>query len=142
MAAKKSTELTALDAGNQPFDPFYTGKVHVVRDVLPVLAGGDGDVCSLLPVPKGYRFMFGIIFPSAADATVTLAIGVDGTAGKYRAAAVTNSVAPQFFGTNAAAAEAPPSGDGANEMETVIVTAAQSASTTAGYVVMRFYAKP
>jgi len=142
MAALKSTELTALDAGNQPFDPFYTGKVHVVRDILPAMAGTTTDTCDLLPVPKGYRFMYGIIFPSAADATVTLAVGVAGTAGKYRAAAVTNSVAPQFFGTNAAAAEAPPSGDGANDMETVVVTAGASASTTAGYVVLRFYAKP
>lgn len=139
MAALNSTEVNALAAGNQPYGPFYGGKIHVMRDTLPVLAGAAVDTCDLLPVPEGYRFMFGLIIAPAADATVTLAIGTVAAPARYRAAAVVNTTLPVLFGLAAAVDDPAPVSPG---VEIVRVSAAAAASTTAGYVILRFYAKP
>ncbi len=138
MAALNSVEVTALAAGTQPYGPFYGGGLFCIRDTLGVVAGGTTDVVTLLPAPEGYRFMYGLILPSAADATVTLAVGVSGTPAKYRAAATVNQTTPLLFGLAASSDDAMPVSPG---VETVIVTAGGAASTTTGYVILRVYAK-
>lgn len=59
-----------------------------------------GDIVSCFRVPAGTRFNIGCLTSSVSLGTSTIAIGVAGNPGKYRAAAVFTAVdTPTFFGT-------------------------------------------
>jgi hypothetical protein len=66
------------------------------------LASGDTNV--LVRIPRGQKFLFGMLNPSVGlGGTATIAIGNSTTAGKYRAAAIANTAeAREIFGLSAA----------------------------------------
>ena len=94
---------------------------------------------SLAKVPAGYRFAFGIINGSATfGGTATVAIGVAGATGKYRAAAIFTAAAPTLFGVSTAADD-----DALTAEETVLLTiaAASLPGSGTGYVDL-YYSAP
>lgn len=49
-------------------------------------------------LPKGSQFLYGILNNSATLGSSTVAIGISGTTGKYRAAATKTTTTPEVFG--------------------------------------------
>jgi hypothetical protein len=102
---------------------FTRGKVRAYTDTITFASQADGSTVVLFGsrVPKGSVFLGGVTSASAtAGATATLAIGISGATGKYRAAAVHTSTAPTLFGVHAAHGVA----STADEQVTVTVAAA------------------
>lgn len=116
------------------------GRVRVFRATIPLDAPNlnstsagtvitSADPVVLARVPAGYRFAGGELVSSVSLGTSTVAIGIAGTTGKYRAAAVFTAVdTPTNFGTAASFAAAPL----AAEEEIIMTTATASLPTTAG----------
>lgn len=116
------------------------GKLRRRRAVLDLslatVAKNSGDINVLTRIPCGEAFAFGVLTASATmGATATIAIGVSGTAGKYRAAAVFTAVdTPTMFGPAATVDDAP-----LTAYEDVILTIAAAALPGAGILVVDIY---
>lgn len=112
------------------------GRVRRFRATVPFDGQASGDTVVLAEVPAGYTFAYGVINPTATfGAAATIAIGVAGTAGKYRAAAVQTATGPQLFGVAGAADDAP-----LTEAERVILTVGVAAlPNSADYAVVDLY---
>lgn len=94
------------------------------------------DTIVLARVPAGYAFAFGVTSASAtAGASATLAIGIAGATGKYRAAAVHTTTAPTLFGLAAAIDDVPL----AAEEEIFITIAVAALPTSADFMVVDLY---
>lgn len=85
--------------------PEYGGTVKIFQATINLATVNGGaavttsDNIALADVPAGYKFLFGIISTSATLGTTTVAIGISGATGAYRAAAVFTTVdTPTFFG--------------------------------------------
>jgi len=116
------------------------GRVRVFRATIPLDAPNlnstsagtvitSADPVVLARVPAGYRFAGGELVSSVSLGTSTVAIGIAGTTGKYRAAAVFTAVdTPTNFGTALGFADPPL----AAEEEIIMTTATASLPTTAG----------
>ena len=74
----------------------FRGTVNLASQAVITVA----DNISLCRIPAGYLFCYGVIVASATlGGVATLAIGITGTTGKYRAAAIFTAVdTPTFFG--------------------------------------------
>lgn len=93
-----------------PYDPALGGRERLFRAVIkldapaltPSTAGtiiNSGDTVKLFTVPPGWRFVRGFLTTSVTLGASTVAIGISGTTGKYRAAAVFTAVdTPTSFG--------------------------------------------
>lgn len=113
------------------------GRVRRFRATIPYAAQGIADDIVLAEVPPGYTFMYGVLTASAtAGASATIAIGVAGTLGKYRTAAIYTAVnTPAVFGNAAAVAEAAPA-----EAQTVLATIGVAAlPDSANYAIVDLY---
>jgi hypothetical protein len=112
------------------------GRVRRFRATVPFAGQGIGDTVVLAEVPAGYTFAYGVMNNTATfGGTATIAIGVAGTAGKYRAAAVQTATGPQLFGLASAADDAP-----LEAAERVILTVAAAAlPTSAEFAVVDLY---
>jgi hypothetical protein len=114
------------------------GRLRRFRATIALAAQADGDTVVLARVPAGYAFAYGIINASATLSTSSVAIGVAGTAGKYRATAVFTAAAPTLFGAVAAVDDAP-----LTDAETVILTNTVAALPGSGTLVVDlFYSAP
>lgn len=113
------------------------GKVVVYQDDITLASQATTDTIQLLKVPVGAKFLYGIITTDTSLGTATAAIGVTGTTGKYRAAAVfTATNTPTLFGVVAAMDDAP-----LTAVETSFITIATAALPASGkLIVQRFYA--
>jgi hypothetical protein len=130
MANNNSTQIANLIA-----DPVVHlrpdeqgGRVRRNYFTATVPTAGVADTMTLTRIPAGVRVMGGRIWFSAAQgAAATTAIGIAGTTGKYRAAAVTNAT------TGFPLAESIVENQGAltTAMETILATNA-AATWTAG----------
>ena len=94
MANANSTQIAAL--ATVPVTHLkpneWGGRVRRAYFDVTVPTTGIGDTMTLCRVPKGARVLGGsFAFSAAQGATATTAIGISGTTGKYRAAAVTNA---------------------------------------------------
>ena len=106
MATTYGTEMTKLRNTTPPEKPdagAVSGKLRVFSETFTMAAQAAGDIIELARLPKGARVLFGVLNASATlGAAATLAIGIAGNTGKYRAAAVhTTADAPVLFGVNA-----------------------------------------
>lgn len=117
------------------------GRVRRFRATVPYDGQASGDDIVLANVPAGYTFMYGVITASAtAGASATIAIGVSGTTGKYRAAATfTTANTPTLFGVASAMDDNPLSSG-----ETVLATVGTAAlpNSTDFLVVDLYYSAP
>jgi hypothetical protein len=112
------------------------GRVRRFRATVPFAGQAIADTVTLAKVPAGYTFAYGVINNTATlGATATIAIGVAGATGKYRAAAIQTATGPQLFGLASAADDAPLAAE-----ETVILTVAAAAlPTSAEFAVVDLY---
>ncbi len=125
-----TTPETKTDGG------IHGGRLRRFRASFNMAAQAAGDDIVLARVPAGYRFAFGIINASATmGASATVAIGISGATGKYRAAAVFTAAAPTLFGVNTAADD-----DALTAEETVLLTVGTAAlpGSGTGYVDLYF----
>ena len=111
------------------------GRLRRFRASFTMAAQASGDTIVLAKVPAGYRFAFGIINASATmGASATVAIGIAGATGKYRAAAVFTAAAPTLFGVSTATDD-----DALTAAEDVLLTIAVAALPGAGTAVVDLY---
>ena len=124
-----TTPNTKADGG------IHGGRLRRFRASFTMASQASGDDIVLAKVPAGYRFAFGIINASATmGASATVAIGVSGNTGKYRAAAVFTAAAPTLFGVSTAADD-----DALSAEETVILTIAVAALPSSGTAYVDLY---
>lgn len=87
-------------------------EVRVFREIITLAAQTTSDTLFLARVPAGYVFLYGILCTTVSLGTSTLAIGITGTTGKYRAAATfTATDTPTLFGPTSALDNDPLSND-------------------------------
>jgi len=116
------------------------GRLRRFRATVEMTAQEAADTIVLANIPPGHSFAYGVITASATlGASATIAIGVAGTAAKYRAAAVfTTANTPTLFGTAAGVAAAPVAAG-----EQVIATIAVATLPSAGsFIVDLYYSAP
>lgn len=114
--------------------------VRIFREVITLASQANTDTILLAKVPAGYLFLFGILITDTSLGSSTLAIGITGSTGKYRAAATfTATNTPTLFGVGAAANSLNPlSAD-----ETIFATTAVAALPSSGTLgVQMYFAKP
>jgi hypothetical protein len=79
-------------------DNAYGSKLQIYRAVITLAAQASGDTIKLFKLPKGCVPILGVINSDQAfGGTATVAIGISGTTGKYRAAALKNTTTPDVF---------------------------------------------
>lgn len=85
----------------------WGGRVRAYHEKIPLAAQATTDTIVIAQVPAGSIFLYGVLLTTVTlGASATIAIGITGTTGKYRTAAVfTTADTPTFFG-NAAASSA------------------------------------
>lgn len=110
------------------------GRVRRFRATVTLASQASGDTIVLAKIPAGYAFAYGVINASATLGTATVAVGISGTAGKYRAAAVFTAAAPTMFGVVGAVDDAPLTAE-----ETVIATVGTAALPSSGTLVVDLY---
>ena len=110
------------------------GRLRRFRATVTMAAQASGDTIVLAEVPAGYVFAYGVLNASATLGTATLAIGVDGTAGKFRAAATFTAAAPTMFGAYTAVDDDPSTGS-----DTVIATIGTAALPSSGTLIVDLY---
>lgn len=117
------------------------GRLRRFRATVDMDGQDSGDTIVLANVPPGHTFAYGVITASATlGASATLAVGVDGTATKYRAAAVfTSANTPTLFGT-AAGVVADPLVNGEQVIATV--GTASLPDSTGYFIVDLYYSAP
>jgi hypothetical protein len=129
VAGYGTSPTTKVDGGIQG------GRLRRFRASFPMAAQASGDDIVLAKIPAGYRFAYGIINASATmGASATIAIGIAGATGKYRAAAVFTAAAPTLFGVSTAADD-----DALTAEETVLATIAVAALPGAGTAYVDLY---
>jgi len=136
MANTFASEVAGLDTtpvGNAN-GALQGGRLRRFRATVTMAAQADGDTITLASVPAGYAFAYGIINASATLGSTTVAIGVSGTAAKYRAAAVFTAAAPTLFGVSTGVDD-PPLTAG----ETVIATLGAAALPGSGTLIVDLY---
>lgn len=118
---------------SQPYDlpspsEGYGGKLVVYLAKITYASQAASDIIKLFKLPKGKLPLFGFLNTSASTSTATLAIGITGTTGKYRAAAArTTANAPEFFGVVSGLGTTPLAAD-----EEVIATVGTAALPSSG----------
>lgn len=145
MAAYFSTDLTGsanqttVPVGFKPAATVVGARLKRLRGSFTYNTQTTSDTLIVGNLPAGATFAFGSITTSASTSTATLAVGITGTTGKYKAAgAVTTTDQPQLFGLASAVALSPLSAE--EQVFVTIGTASLPASGT--LVVDLFYSLP
>lgn len=136
MATLRGTQMTKLNAGTPPAPGFVDGSVRVFCEEVTLAGQATSDTIEVARLPKGAIPLCGVIETDTSFGTSTIAVGIAGDTGKYRAAATfTATDTPTLFGAAAAV------GDALAEEETVFVTIGTAALPGAGTLrVIFFYA--
>lgn len=143
MAAYLSTELggsanqTVAPVGYRPRATVYGARLKRLRATFTLASQATTDTLVLGNLPMGATFAFGVITSSATLGSSTLAIGISGSTGKYRAAAVfTLADTPTLFGPAIVIGAADPA---LAADEQVIGTIAAAALPSSGTLVIDLY---
>lgn len=141
MPAYLSTDLTgsanqtSAPVGYRPAATVVGGRLKRLRGSFTLATQTTSDTLVIGALPAGATFAYGVITSSVTLGTSTVAIGVNGTTGKYRAAAVFTAVdTPTTFGPAARAADAPLAAE-----ETVFATIAVASLPASGTLVVDLY---
>lgn len=81
----------------KPSAPQYAGDLFVYQATITLATQATTDTIVVGYVPPGNAFQFGLLSTDTSLATATIAIGIAGTTGKYRAAAVLTTTNTQAF---------------------------------------------
>ena len=143
MATYLSTELggsanqTSAPVGYKPRASVYGGRLKRLRATVTLASQATTDTLQLGNLPAGAVFAYGVISSDTSLGSSTLAIGITGTTGKYRAAATfTSTDTPTMFGKTA---ETAASDAGLSAEQTVIGTIASAALPSSGTLVIDLY---
>ena len=143
MAAYLSTELggsanqTAAPTGYKPRATVYGARLRRLRGTFTYNSQTTSDTLVVGNLPAGATFAFGVLTASASSGSTTLAIGITGTTGKYRAAAAfTATDTPTLFGLASAVGAADPA---LSAEEQVFVTLAAATAPASGTLVVDLY---
>lgn len=136
MAQTYATEVSGLYdiPATKPSASVVGGRLRRFRATVTLASQADGDTVVLAKVPAGHVFAYGVLTGSASLGSSTVAVGIAGTAGKYRAAATHTATTPTFFGVASAVAAAPLTAE-----ETVILTNTTAALPSSGTLVVDLY---
>ena len=127
-------QATILAADGTPGVGMVNGTVRVSEDQFTMAAQTTSDTIVVGRLPKGAVFLYGVISASATmGASATVAIGITGATGKYRAAAGHTAVVPTLFGVAAAVSER------TTAEEDVFITIAVASLAAAGTVNVQLY---
>ena len=143
MTAYLSTELggsanqTAAPTGYKPRATVCGARLKRLRATFTLATQTTSDTLVVGVLPMGATFAFGVIVSSVSLGSSTLAIGISGTAGKYRAAAAFTAVdTPTLFGPASVIGAADPA---LAADEQVIGTIAAAALPGSGTLVIDLY---
>lgn len=143
MPAYLSTELggsanqTAAPTGYKPRTTVYNGRLKRLRASFTLNTQTTSDTLVIGNLPAGSVFAFGKLTSSVSLGTSTLAIGITGTTGKYRAAAAFTAVdTPTDFGPATQVAQ---SDAGLSADEQVFATIATASLPASGTLVIDLY---
>lgn len=136
MANTFSTEANLLQQQPKqyPNASYAGGRVRRFRNTITLASQAATDTITCQPIPAGHVFCYGVLTSSVSLGSATIAIGVPGTAGKYRADAVHTATVPTLFGTSSAADD-----DFLTATETPIITVSTAALPSSGTLVVDFY---
>lgn len=136
MAETFAAEVAGLDTipSTKSNGALTNARLRRFRATITLASQADGDTVVLADVPAGYAFAFGVLNASATLGTSTIAIGISGTAGKYRASAVFTAAAPTLFGVSSAVDDAP-----LTATERVILTNTTAALPSSGTLIVDLY---
>lgn len=138
MATQYGTQMGRL-RNSAPVDLPLAGDVHgrvrVFNEKLVLASQPTADIVEVARLPKGARVLYGILNSTVSLGSSTLAVGIAGNTGKYRAAAVFTAVdTPTVFVPAAVA------GEPLTAEEIVILTTATAALPASGTLrVLIFY---
>src|SRR4051812_15327627 len=104
MAVTYGTQSTkVLSVAATPSPGFVHGTVRCFAETVTLATQTTSDTIVVGLLPKGSVFLYGVINTTVTLGSSTIAIGITGTTGKYRAAATFTAVdTPTLFGVNAA----------------------------------------
>lgn len=143
MPAYLSTELggsanqTVAPVGYKPRASVYYGMLKRLRATYTLASQLTTDTLVVGNLPPGATFAFGVLNSTTSLGSSTLAIGITGTTGKYRAAAAfTAADTPTFFGLALQAGAADPA---LSAEENVFITIAGATLPAAGTLVVDLY---
>lgn len=143
MAAYLSNDLagttvgttTAAATGYKPAATVYGARIKRFRAYVTYAAQTTSDTITLANIPPGATFMYGVLNADTSSGSTTIAIGISGTAGKYRAAAAfTSTNTPTIFGVCAPAFAGPSAAE-----EQIIATLAGATAPGSGNLVVDLY---
>lgn len=108
MTTTKSPVMQFYADGDWPDPRHALGRLKCLgrSGKITLAAQADGDDIDLFKLPRGCIPLFGLLHASATLGTSTIAIGIAGSTGKYRAAAVHTAVIPTLFGVAAGMGDA------------------------------------
>lgn len=113
----------------------HEARVRRYRAKITLASQTTSDTIVLARVPQGSAFAYGVLNTTDSLGTSTIAIGITGTTGKYRAAATfTTTNTPTLFGPAAAAAADP-----LTAAETIFITIAVANLPASGTLVVDLY---
>lgn len=102
MAVTYAPEIAKLVSGSgttgTPAQAFVNGNTVSQTAVVTMATQTTSDTIVLAVLPKGSIFLFGVLNNSATLGSSTLAFGITGTTGKYRAALAKTTTTPEVFG--------------------------------------------
>lgn len=143
MAQTFSTELAGINSLPvvKPAVPAYGGRLRRYRATIVNASQASGDTIVLAKIPVGQVFAFGLITSTASlGGTATIAIGVSGATGLYRAAATFTAVeTPTLFGAGTLVTADMASVAGFAAEQTVIATIAAASLPGTGTWVVDIY---
>ncbi len=120
-------QMTLLAADTNPDPGFTNGTVRTFIEEVTLATQTTSDTINVARLPKGAVPLYGVISTDTSLSTATIAIGITGTVGKYRAAATfTATNTPTFFGVTAGISTA------LTDEETVFITIAVASLPAAG----------
>lgn len=136
MTVLYSAEMAGLAAVpvSLPSGGIVDGNVRVKRATITLASQATSDTIVIAKATEGESFLYGVLNSSATlGGSATIAIGVTGTTGKYRAAAThTAANVPTLFGVNAGVATL-------SAEEEIFITIASAALPSSGTLVVDMY---
>lgn len=133
MAVLRGTQMTLVNAESVPDPGFVDGTVRVFAESVTYATQTTSDTIEIARLPKGAIPLYGVLTTSVTTATATIAIGITGTTGKYRAAAAATSAdVPEVFGITGAM------GVAITAAETVFITIGTASLPASGTLTVQF----
>lgn len=133
MTSFNATRMAEIAAGKLPEVRHVFGRLKVFNEKVTLAAQAAGDTINVARLPAGFVPLYGMLVTDTSLGSATVSVGVAGSTGKYRAAAVfTATDTPTPFGKAAAL------GEPLASEETVFLTVGVAALPAAGTLRVMF----